>query len=151
MVARDNFEGKYCFLPWLLGSQCCEQAFRAVRSMSGTFSTMINFGMLGLLRHLHQLDIQCNLQAQTQETGIKYPVGQKHCSDHSRRDRLILPIINFCIIGMEKQRAKCWHNRSKFEQNTFSSQVELIYIITPNVSNATVGGSLTQILIVFCH
>ena len=28
---------------------------------------------------------------------------------------------------MEKQRAKCWHNRSKFEQNTFISQVGLIY------------------------
>ena len=42
---------------------------------------------------------------------------------------------------MEKQRAKCWHNRSKFEQNTFSSQVGLIHIITPNASNAAVGGN----------
>ena len=29
----------------------------------------------------------------------------------------------------------------------FSSQVGLIYIITPNASNAAVGGSLTQILV----
>ena len=47
VVARDNFEGKYCFLPWLLGSQGCEQAFWAIRSMTGVFSTVINFGMLG--------------------------------------------------------------------------------------------------------
>ena len=33
----------------------------------------------------------------------------------------------------------------------FSSQVGLIYMITPNASNAAVGGSLTQILIVFFH
>ena len=44
---------------------------------------------------------------------------------------------------MEKQRAKCWHNRSKFEQNTFSSQVGLIYIITPNASNVAVEDSLS--------
>ena len=50
---------------------------------------------------------------------------------------------------MEKQRAKCWHNRSKFEQNMFSSQVGLIYMITTNASNAAVGGCLIQILIVF--
>ena len=81
MVVRDNFEGKCCFLPWLLGSQSCEQAFRAVRNMSGVFSTVINFGMLGLLRRLHRLDIQCSLQAESHETGIKYPVGQKHCGD----------------------------------------------------------------------
>ena len=46
---------------------------------------------------------------------------------------------------MERQRAKCWYNRSKFEQNTFNSQVGLMYITTPNASNAAVGGSLTQI------
>ena len=28
--------------------------------------------------------------------------------------------IIFRKIGRQKQRAKCWHNRSKFEQNTLS-------------------------------
>ena len=83
MVVRDNFEGKCCFLPWLLGSQSCEQAFWAVRSMNGVFSTVINFGMLGLYRRLHRLDIQCSLQAESHETGIKYPVGHKCCGDQS--------------------------------------------------------------------
>lgn len=30
------------FVPWLMGSQSCEQIFRSPRSMTGTFSTMIN-------------------------------------------------------------------------------------------------------------
>ena len=51
------------FLPWLLGSQSCEKTFRSARSMTGTFSTVINFSMLGLLRRLHRLQIQSNLQA----------------------------------------------------------------------------------------
>ena len=31
------------FLSWLLGSQCCERLFISARSMSSTFSTVINF------------------------------------------------------------------------------------------------------------
>ena len=45
-------------LSWLLGSQTCEKAFRAARSLSSVFSTIINFGMLGLLRRLHRMQVQ---------------------------------------------------------------------------------------------
>ena len=63
ITIRDHVNNSKCFLPWLLGSQSCEAAFRAARSMSSIFSTMINFGMLGLLRRLHRLHIQLALQA----------------------------------------------------------------------------------------
>ena len=66
------------FLPWLLGSQPCEKAFRAVRSMTSTFSTMINFSMLGLLNRLHRLQIQLQLEAQHEQTGIEYPRTRVH-------------------------------------------------------------------------
>ena len=46
ITVRDHVGNDDCFLPWLLGSQCCESTF----SMNSTFSTMINFGILGLLR-----------------------------------------------------------------------------------------------------
>ena len=72
MTIRDNFNDDN-FLPWWLGSQSCEKAFRAARSMTSTFSTVINFGMLGLLRRLHRLQIQANLQAESIETGIIFP------------------------------------------------------------------------------
>lgn len=66
------------FLPWLLGSQSCEKAFRAARSMSSIFSTVINFGMLGLLRRLHRMHVQFCLEAESQKTGIKYPRIEAH-------------------------------------------------------------------------
>ena len=47
--------------------------------MTSTFSTVINFGMLGLLRRLHRLQIQANLQAESNETGIIFPQPNKHC------------------------------------------------------------------------
>ena len=63
VTLRDNVENsQYCVCPWLLGPQTCEQAFRAARSMSSTFTSIINFGVLGLLHHLHRLQIQAELQ-----------------------------------------------------------------------------------------
>ena len=61
----------HCFLPWLLGSQTCEKIFRAARSMTSTFSTIIKyFGMLGLMRRLH---IQLFLEAEAEASHICYP------------------------------------------------------------------------------
>ena len=65
-------EQENAFLPWLLGSQTCEATFRAVRSMSNVFSTIINFGMLGLLQRLHRLQVQCTIQADA-NSGIVFP------------------------------------------------------------------------------
>ena len=78
VTLRDHFPNDdACFVPWLLGSQCCERTFRAVRSMSSTFSTIINFGMLGLLRRLHRLQIQFSLESET-DSGIIFPRVLKH-------------------------------------------------------------------------
>ena len=62
LAVRDHVKSNDCFLPWLLGSQCCEALFRTARSMSSIFSTTINFGMLGLLHRIHRLHIQLALQ-----------------------------------------------------------------------------------------
>ena len=77
LTVRDHIKNDSCFLPWLLGSQCCEMTFRIARSMSSTFSTVINFGMLGLLRRLHRLHIQLTLQAECSED-IIFPRVIKH-------------------------------------------------------------------------
>lgn len=51
---------------WLMSSQPCEQTFRAARSMTSTFSTIVNFSMLEILQRLHKLqsinDIMCELR-----------------------------------------------------------------------------------------
>lgn len=79
LTIRDQLkEQEACFLPWLLGSQSCEKIFRSARSMTSTFSTKINFGMLGLMRRLHRLQIQATLQAESSKTGIIYPQLEKH-------------------------------------------------------------------------
>ena len=79
ITIRDKLPANsQCFYPWMLGSQSCEKAFRAVRSMSSTYSTILNFGMLGLLRRLHRMQIQFSLESEADVTGISYPNVSKH-------------------------------------------------------------------------
>lgn len=49
---KDNPEQ---FLPWLFSSQPCEKNFRQTRSMTSTFSTIVNFSMLDILRRLSRI------------------------------------------------------------------------------------------------
>ena len=85
MTIRDRFQGNCSnFVPWMLGSQSCEQMFRTVRSMSSTFSTVLNFSVLGLLRRLHRLDIQLAIQANLSDT-IKFPRLEKHSSKKGKK------------------------------------------------------------------
>ena len=46
--------------------------------MSSIFSTVINFGMLGLLRRLHRMHAQFCLESESQETGIRYSGTEAH-------------------------------------------------------------------------
>ena len=46
--------------------------------MSSVFSTVIKFGLLGLLRRLHRMHVQFCLESESQETGIKYPRLEAH-------------------------------------------------------------------------
>ena len=78
MTLRQLAPESTCFMPWLLGSQSCEKIFRAARSMTSTFSTIINFDMLGLVRRLHRLHIQMCLESETESTSIVYPRSQAH-------------------------------------------------------------------------
>ena len=85
--------GDALYMPWVLGSQSCEKIFRSARSMTSIFSTVINFSVLGLLRRLHRLKIQSQLQAESYQSGIIYPQVKKHenkegnksCNEHRKK------------------------------------------------------------------
>jgi len=69
--------------------------------MSSTFSTIINFGMLGLLRRLHRLQIQSTIQSET-STGIIFPRVLKHQSkqgDNVYKNHLLEAITNDNILA----------------------------------------------------
>lgn len=43
------------FKPWLMSSQPCERTFRATRSLTSTFSTIVNFSMLEILYRINKI------------------------------------------------------------------------------------------------
>lgn len=43
------------FLPWLFSTQPCEKLFRATRSMTSTFSTVVNFSLLDILKRIDRI------------------------------------------------------------------------------------------------
>ena len=75
--------------------------------MSSTFSTVLNFSVLGSLRRLHQLNIQLTLQANSQDV-IRFPSMEKHCSKEgkNRPSKSSLTEINDEDIAEAVQRAK---------------------------------------------
>ena len=145
LTVRDELHPESrCFVPWMLGSQSCEKIFRAARSMSSSFSTIINFGMLGLLRRLHRLHVQTCNEAEGDKTGIKYPRVEAHKKKDGHTDStpyIVDQITNGEIgkvvneakemakkrmidLGMAEllEKNKCWDNSScpsavKFEDD----------------------------------
>ena len=90
ITLRDTPSADKCFMPWFLGSQSCEKIIRAGRSMSSTFSTMINFGMLGFLRRLHRMQIQLSLEAESDTTVIKYLRSERHKNKDGHQQQLTI-------------------------------------------------------------
>ena len=56
----------------------CKGVFRSTRSITSVFSTVFNFGMLGLLRRIHRLQIQSRIQAESEAVQIIFLQVLKH-------------------------------------------------------------------------
>lgn len=79
----DNNLKPNMFLPWYFSSQACEQLFRTTRSMTSTYSTVVNFSLKDILHRLSRIEvlncIQNDLQNQTAETeNFNFPRLEKH-------------------------------------------------------------------------
>ena len=56
-----------------------KMVFCFLRSMTGTFSTVVNFNILGMLQRLHKINIQEEYQSQADDTiGIRFPRQEKY-------------------------------------------------------------------------
>lgn len=71
------------FLPWHFSSQACEQLFRTTRSMTSTYSTVVNFSLKDILQRLTRIEvlncIQNDLRNQNIETEtFNFPRLEKH-------------------------------------------------------------------------
>lgn len=60
------------FTPWLCSSQPCESIFRKIRSMTSTFSTIVNFNLISILRRLNRLQILNEISTDLSKYSLSY-------------------------------------------------------------------------------
>ena len=59
---------------WLTGSQGCEQMFRLLRSMTPTFSTIINFTLRAMLERIHKINFLSSMEA---DDSLEFPRAKR--------------------------------------------------------------------------
>lgn len=67
---------KDMFMSWLFSSQTCESTFRAVRSLTSTFFTAVNFSMLDILNRLNRIETINNVMKDVEQF-ITFPREKK--------------------------------------------------------------------------
>ena len=59
---------------WLTGSQGCEQMFRLLRSMTPTFSTIINFTLRAMLKRIYKINFLSSMES---EDSLEFPRAKR--------------------------------------------------------------------------
>lgn len=72
---RDSEEPEL-FLVWLFSSQPCEEFYATLRSMTSTFSTIVNFSILECQQRVRRADYICDSQFNLKDT-IIFPRAQR--------------------------------------------------------------------------
>jgi hypothetical protein len=60
------------FVPWLWSSQPCEKLFRSTRSMTTTYSTVVNYSILDIIHRLNRIQVLQNITVDLQDK-IHFP------------------------------------------------------------------------------
>lgn len=86
LLVKQNHLPKEALNAYLFNSQSCASMFRNARSLSGTFSTIINFTVADFLRRSQKLSIllgiKCDqLLGQDHNNSLLFPVHHKHNHD----------------------------------------------------------------------
>ena len=75
------------FLPYMYGSQPCESSFRLLRSMTPTFSTMVNCDMLDAIFKIKKIERMCEISnSKSEESTIIYPNSSQFRSSFDQFD-----------------------------------------------------------------
>ncbi|KYN23201.1 hypothetical protein ALC57_04378 [Trachymyrmex cornetzi] len=56
ILSDSNLNSSMC-VPWLMSSQPCEQIFRSTRSLTSTFSTIVNFSLNDIMNRIKKIQI----------------------------------------------------------------------------------------------
>ncbi|KAL4153941.1 hypothetical protein QTP88_001774 [Uroleucon formosanum] len=111
------------FIPWSYSNQACEEMFRTARSMTSTYSTMINFSMNNILKRLTRIQLLNSIQNDLHE---------------NQKDIIINELKNNNTI--EKKHNRNFINFTKVHENIYSVESKsdnvIDSILTKSLKNA---------------
>lgn len=67
LVKMRDSEKPHLFLPWLLGSQPCEEKFRRLRSYAGSHCGVTSFSIMDIENNFRRLELLCDTYANLQK------------------------------------------------------------------------------------
>lgn len=88
---------------WMTGSQSCEQLFRILRSMTPTFSTIVNFTLKGVLEKIHKLQL---LSSPESDETIVFPRVKRRLLQLKEKTAETLSVPTIDAITRQVQKAK---------------------------------------------
>ena len=125
---------------WLSGSQGCEEKFRLLRSMTGTFSTIINFTMRGIMGRINKLNFISSAEC---SDDIVFPRVKRRLlqlkTETNETFRLPSDIIEIyaCIIAAKNEAIdlakSCNLNLTSYEDGCLAESVESADIVEMTV------------------
>ena len=117
-----------CLRVWKTGSQACEQLFRLLRSMTPTFSTIINFTLHGLLQKTHKLRFLSSAEASKE---IEFPRAKRRLLQlkNETNNTLSIPTLFEVTAAIQEAKSKavemassCKMNLSSYEDHYMSKK-----------------------------
>lgn len=87
LLVKENQLPKEALHTYLFNSQSCESMFRSARSLSGVYSTVINFTVTDFLRRSQKITIVNKIKHQQEnnenESNLLFPIHYKHKNDNN--------------------------------------------------------------------
>lgn len=125
-ILKARNDENYSFMPHKQGSQPCEGIFRQVRSMSSTFSTVVNCSMIDIIRRIRKIQLQSDIMHDFRGQ-IKFP--RLECKDRQDATAMhLLPDEQDIIHLIEKAKSDLIIDMSSLDIDTskldFKCQVQ---------------------------
>lgn len=95
---------------WLSGSQGCEETFRMLRSMTPTFSTIVNFSIKGIIQRIHKLN---HLSSVESSESITFPRVQRRLLHFKEEGKETLSMYDLSLESLESLIAEAKNDAVK--------------------------------------
>lgn len=126
-ILKARYDKTYEFMPCKQGSQPCEGMFRQVRSMSSTFSTVVNCSMIDILHRIRKIQLQSDI-VHNYEGKIKFPRVERKDKKQKDATSQLLPNEEEIITLIERAKSDLVMDMSSLNIDTrkldFTCQVQ---------------------------